>query len=483
MWRKISTAISILCVAIYAFAVLLAVYKMVTVAAEHRIIFEQEFAKLQDTARGADVLGFTGTDLENEIRASVLRSLTLDAAIVTLSGGAAFAVEKPGERVVIPNHNNTDYSFNTKGKFYRPPYFAQITTDGRTTLGINVLTGYIDKDRLGDILRETLLIVLLSVTAAFLVLMLDVVVFTKDTAAEHKKKKPESPKPPEEPFEPVFDEEPEVPMEKQAKDSLKPVLGKEGPAEEPIEMPVDEPELPVEKSAEMPAEEPEKPMEEPAEIPMEKPMEELVKKPMEEPAEIPMEKPIEKPAKELVEKPMEEPAEIPMEKPIEKPKEKPTGMYLGLIQKLHKELAFADEKKTDIVLLCAEWTKNGFADADAPLVKQIAEEAAVFFDVDRIAAFKRGETGIFIVLPGVAFKSGLKTAREFHGRILGNTAFKTTITNFFVGLTALAGREVDPDRFILEAEKAVEKAKEDTVQPIVAFKADPSKYKNYLKKG
>jgi hypothetical protein len=394
MWKKISTAISILCIVVYVFAAALAAYKMVNAAAEHRIIFQQEFAALIDKVRGAAVLGFTGADLENEIRAFVLRSLTLDAAIVTTQSGAAFAVEKPGERVIVPNLDDTGYSFNTKWHFYRPPLSAQIPAAFRTMLEINVLAGYFDKERLGDILRETLLIVLLSVMAAFLVLMLDVIVFKKDT--DYTEKKPKPPKPPKEPPLSVSDEE----------------------------------------AVEYPAEEPE-----------------------EEAAEEPQ----------------------PEQTPMPEPAEEPEGMYLGLIQKLYKELALADEKNTDIVLLCAEWTETSFADTETPLAKQIAEEAAVFFAVDRISAFKKGETGVFIVLPGVAFKRGLKAAREFHGRILDNSAFKTTITDFYLGLTSRAGREIDPERLILETEKAVEKAKENAAQPIVAFKADPSKYKNYLK--
>jgi hypothetical protein len=450
MWKKISTAISILCITVYVFAVALAVFKIVNAAAEHRIIFEQEFAKLQDIVRGTDVLGFTGADLENEIRVSVLRSLAIDAAIVTASDGAAFAVEKPGEQAVIPNYNNAGYSFNIKWKFYRPPYSARITADGRTPLEINALAGYINRDRLGDILRETLLIVLLSVMVAFLVLMLDVIVFNTDNTGEHKEKKPKPPKSSNPPYEPIFNEDAtEIPL--------------------PVEMPIEEP---VSESAEMPVKEPmPESAAEPAEIPTEEPMPESAA----EPAEMPVEEPLPESAAVPIEEPLPESAAVPVEEPM--------GIYFGLIQKLHKELAIADEKKTDIALLCAEWTKNGFAaDTDAPFAKQIAEEAAIFFNVDRISAFKRGKTGIFIVLPGVAFAHGLKAAREFHGRILDNTAFKTTITNFYVGFTSHAGRRIDPDRLILEAEKAVEKAKEDAAKPIVAFKADPSKYKNYLRK-
>jgi hypothetical protein len=358
MWKKISTTVSILCIAIYVFALAFAAYKIAAAMNEHRIIGEREFNGLQDMVRGAGVLGFTGADLENEIRASVLRSLTLDAVIVTASDSPAFAVEKPGERVILTNYNNTAYSFNTKWKLYRPPYLAAIPVDNQITLNLNALTRYVDRGQLSDILRNTLLIILLSVTAAFLVLMLDIVVIGWRTTV---------PGAPKEPPQPIFNEE----------------AGE------------------------------------------------------------------------------------------------PSGIYLGLVQKLYEELTVSGEKNMDFVLLCADWTTSGFA--DTPVARQIAEEAADFFKVKRISAFKRGETGVFILLSGATFKSGLKATRAFHGRILDNSAFKTVIADFYIGLTSRAGRQVDPERLILEAEKAMEKAKEDAAQPIVAFKADPSKYKNYLK--
>jgi hypothetical protein len=365
--------------------------------------------------RGAGVLGLAGADIESEIRASVLRSLTLDAVIVTTTDEAAFAAEKPGERAVISNYDDSGYSFDTKWKFYRPPYSAQITADSRTTLEINALTGYVDKEQLGAILRETLLIVLLTVMAAFLVLMLDVIVFSGNTVTGREENGPKY-------SEPVFDDEPAEPAYK--------------PENEPSESVFDDE---AEKES----------------------LELFYDETANEPPELAFD---------------DEPA-------FDEEEEEPAGMYLGLIQKLYKELADDDEEGADVVLLCVEWTRNSFADANdgTPLFKQIAEEAAVFFNVKRISAFKRGENGIFILLPGVEFKHGLKAVREFHGRILDNDAFNTAITNFYAGFTSRAGREIEPERLILEAEKAVEKAKEDPDQPIVAFKADPSKYRDYLK--
>jgi GGDEF domain-containing protein len=395
MWKKISTVISILCIAVYVFAAVFAVYKIAAAVTEHRIIGEREFAGLQDMARNAGVLGFTWAELENEIHAAVNRSLALEAVIAARSDNTSFAVERPGERVIIPHYNTSSYSFNTKWKFYRPPYTAQITVDSRITLNLDVLTGYIDRGRLSDILREMLLIVLLSVTAAFFILMLDVIVFDKQNAETGKPKEPH-----DDPAEPH-----DAPAQNNPRDTPE-------NEEEPRH---GEPE--------------------------------------------------------------------PQQPGFDENAGAPPRMYPGLIQKLHEELDGAPERKEknpDLVLLCAEWTGNSFSAAlDA---KQIAEDAAVFFKAAKISAFRKGENGIFILLPGAAFKNGLKAARKFHEHILGNSAFKTALADFYIGLTSRAGRRIDPDRIILEAEKALEKAKEDPALPIVAFKANPSKYKDYLKK-
>ncbi|MDR1230271.1 MAG: hypothetical protein LBK61_02595 [Spirochaetaceae bacterium] len=408
MWKRISTVVSILCIAVYVFAAAFAVYKIVAAVTEHRIIGEREFTGLQDVARNAGVLGFTGAELENEIRAAVNRSLALEAVIATKSDNTSFAVERPGERIIIPDYDNASYSFNTKWKLYPPPYAAQITVDSRTTLNLDVLTGYIDRGRLSDILREMLLVILLSVTVAFFILMLDIIVFDKRNAQTGKPEKPHT----------VLKEEP---YDDLAEPRSTPAQNK----------PRDTPESEEEPHYGKP--DPQQPV-------------------------------------------------------FDENAGEPSRMYLGLIQKLHEELNGApmngnpkkEEKNPDFVLLCAEWTGNHFTPALS--AKQIAEDAALFFKVAKISAFKKGETGVFILLPGVTFKNGLKAARKFHEHILGNSTFKTAIGDFYIGLTSRAKRQIDPERIILEAEKALEKAKDDPALPIVAFKANLSKYEDYLKK-
>ena len=363
MWKKISTVISILCIAIYGIAMVTAVVKLIVAVTEHRIIAEREFAKLQDMARNAGILGFSGKDLEPEIRDAVLRSLALDAAIVNGSDGSTFAVEKPGEKVLIANYNNTAWTFNVRWKLYRTPFFAQVSSGSQLTLTVSAVTGYIDNSRLAAILRETLFIVLLAVTAAFLTLMLDITVFNgQKTPAVKGRQDPHR----------LYDD-----------DSTE-----------------------------------------------------------------------------------------------------PSGAYLGLVQRLNEELTEPSAKNGEVALLCAEWTNpvGGPGGGEPTTAKQIAEEAAVFFRVNHISAFKKGANGVFLVLPGVIFKSALKIAREFHGRIMGNTAFKPVISGLYIGVTVRGGRDIEPERLVTEAEKAAEKAKDDPSAPIVAFKADPKKYKTFLKK-
>jgi hypothetical protein len=363
MWKKVSTIISILCIAVYGAAMVSAVVKLIIAFTEHRVIAEREFSKLEDMARNAGVLGFSGKDLEPEIRDAVLRSLALDAAIMSSSDGSTFAVEKPAKRVLISNYNNTAWTFNVRWKLYRSPFFAQVSSGSQRALTVSAVAGYIDNARLAGILRETLFIVLLAVTAAFLTMMLDITVFSgQKPAAPKRREKPEQ----------FYDE-----------DSTE-----------------------------------------------------------------------------------------------------PSGPYLGLAQRLNEELTEPSAKNAETALLCVEWTNpvGSPGGGEPTTAKQIAEEAAVFFRVEHISAFKKGASGVFLVLPGVAFKNALKITRELHGRIMGNTAFKPVISGLYIGVTVRGGRDIEPERLIIEAEKAAEKAKDDPSAPIVAFKADPKKYKTFLKK-
>jgi hypothetical protein len=116
------------------------------------------------------------------------------------------------------------------------------------------------------------------------------------------------------------------------------------------------------------------------------------------------------------------------------------------------------------------------------VAKAIAKEAAVFFKNNKVSAFKKAGNGIFLVLPYSKLSHILKYAKAFHAQLLRDSELKTAISSLFIGLSAKAGRQMEPSRLIMEAEKAAEMAAESPSQPIVAFKADTLRFRLFMKK-
>ena len=133
--------------------------------------------------------------------------------------------------------------------------------------------------------------------------------------------------------EPITVEEPAPAPAPEPEPAPAPAPEPEPAAEEPENVPVEEPaeepaEEPTKETVEEPAEEPtketvEEPAEEPAKEPVEEPAEEPAKEPAEEPAKEPVEEPAEEPAKEPVEELAEEPAKETVEEPAEESTEEP----------------------------------------------------------------------------------------------------------------------------------------------------------------
>jgi GGDEF domain-containing protein len=114
--------------------------------------------------------------------------------------------------------------------------------------------------------------------------------------------------------------------------------------------------------------------------------------------------------------------------------------------------------------------------------KRFADETAAFF-AERDHIFERGETGLSLMLPNLTLMEAIPRCEEFHMR--AREKFKDFIRDpqdLSVGLSARSGRLIEADRLMLEADEALEKAKADPVSHIVAFKSDPEKYREYLKK-
>ncbi|GMO33554.1 MAG: hypothetical protein Ta2F_09430 [Termitinemataceae bacterium] len=145
---------------------------------------------------------------------------------------------------------------------------------------------------------------------------------------------------------------------------------------------------------------------------------------------------------------------------------------------LEDELKNAIDQEKDLVVMNAEHTN---ANIDYSHIVEIGNE---FFN-DDIKIFEKEGGGLFIILPNINIDTGFDLAKEFHRVVsedLLNIVANEQDRSFLVGVAGRTGRILDAVRLISESSRALEKAREDTALPIVAFKIDVQKYEEYESK-
>lgn len=150
--------------------------------------------------------------------------------------------------------------------------------------------------------------------------------------------------------------------------------------------------------------------------------------------------------------------------------------YTGdrLASELHRCASF----EQDLVFIAID-----FGDGNLPNEKQyrqFAEEAVEFFS-SRDLVFEKGENGLSVIVPSMNLEQGIAKSEEFRNRIALKLAEPST-GELCVGLSSRSGRLIDADRLMREAYRALEKASEDPSSPVVAFKSDPEKYREFITK-
>jgi hypothetical protein len=148
-----------------------------------------------------------------------------------------------------------------------------------------------------------------------------------------------------------------------------------------------------------------------------------------------------------------------------------------LASELHR-CAASEQDLVVLLLKCGDGVN-----CDGRLYKKLAGEAVDFFNL-RDLSFENGDRGITVIIPNSDLDSGIIKAEEFHSRILKNcfSDFHAK-SDFLVGLSSRSGRLIEAERLLMEASKALEKAQFDGGTPIVAFKSDPEKYRDFIRRG
>ncbi|GHV86321.1 hypothetical protein AGMMS50230_19290 [Spirochaetia bacterium] len=149
--------------------------------------------------------------------------------------------------------------------------------------------------------------------------------------------------------------------------------------------------------------------------------------------------------------------------------------------RLASELHRCAASEQDLVILLMECGDG--VNCDSRLFKKIADETVDLFNL-RDLSFEYKNRGITVIIPNADLEQGIAKAEKFHARLL-NTCFDSihAKNDFLIGISSRSGRLIEADRLLLEASRALEKAKVESGSPIVAFKSDPEKYRDFIRKG
>ena len=146
--------------------------------------------------------------------------------------------------------------------------------------------------------------------------------------------------------------------------------------------------------------------------------------------------------------------------------------------RLESELHRCASSEKDLTFLVMEFPGRISND----LYRKFAEETVSFFSM-RDLVFEKGEKGISVIVPDMDLDTGMIKAEEFFNRIISRMPESFNDRSLLrIGLSSRSGRLIDAERFMREADAALEKAAEDSVSPITAFRSDPDKYREFVKR-
>ncbi|AEF80871.1 hypothetical protein [Leadbettera azotonutricia] len=147
--------------------------------------------------------------------------------------------------------------------------------------------------------------------------------------------------------------------------------------------------------------------------------------------------------------------------------------------RLEAELHRCASSEQDLSFIVMEYTAE---EPDPAFYKAFADEAVSFFNL-RDLIFEKGGQGLAVIIPGIDVDLGFARSEEFHSRI--SKKFPQYFANredLCIGLSSRAGRLIEAKRIMFEASQALNKAMESKSSPIVAFKSDPEKYREFISK-
>ena len=155
------------------------------------------------------------------------------------------------------------------------------------------------------------------------------------------------------------------------------------------------------------------------------------------------------------------------------------GWELYTKERLESELHRCAASEEDLVFIVMEARKSRFREES---IIKMANEGISFF-TERDLIFEKGEQGMSFIIPSQNLDQGLAKSEQFC-RHIQNTMTDSygDMPDICIGLSSRSGRLVEADRLMFEATEALSKALEEHDSPIIAFKSDPEKYREFIRR-
>ena len=148
-------------------------------------------------------------------------------------------------------------------------------------------------------------------------------------------------------------------------------------------------------------------------------------------------------------------------------------------ERLDSELHRCSSLEEDLVFIVMDSSRIKLGEG---LLRNLISEIASTFTL-RDMIFEKGDNGLSLIVPSLSLEQCIEKAEIFLQKVQ-TSLFDNSgdLLDFFIGMSSRAGRLVEASRLMFEADEALARAQKDTSSPIIAFKSDPEKYRNYIRR-
>jgi GGDEF domain-containing protein len=153
-----------------------------------------------------------------------------------------------------------------------------------------------------------------------------------------------------------------------------------------------------------------------------------------------------------------------------------TGWEQYLKERLDAELVRAASSEQDLALIIIRVSGLLHTDLLARKIAQVLLDTFRFKDM----VFEYGNNGFAGILQNVNLDQAMKTADALYAGIDGILMDMNYDGQITIGITTRTARLLPASRMIEEADSAAKKAIEEPSLPIVAFRANPEKYRDFI---